>query len=82
MRFVGKQLRRCSLPGCEKTAEFMSQSKRVYCPLHAQYLVVGGQLVREERELREKLAEAREQDQVDELLDFDSWFNKHYPEEK
>jgi len=82
MRYVGRQNRRCSLAGCERIAEFMSTSKRLYCPLHAQYLVVGGQLLKEENELREKLAEMAEKDQVDEMLDFDAWFEKHYPEEK
>jgi len=81
MRYVGKQLRKCSLNGCESTAEFLSESHRLYCPRHAQYLVVGGQLLREENELREKLTEAKEEDQVLEQLDFDAWFAKYYPEE-
>jgi len=83
MKYVGKQLRKCSLTGCERTAEFLSPTKRLYCPLHAQYLVVGGQLLKEENELREKiLEEEREGPKVQEQLDFDQWFEKHYPEDK
>jgi hypothetical protein len=81
MRWIGKQNRHCSLNKCERIAEFISDSKRLYCALHAQYLVVGGQLLKEENELREKLQEKAEADQVEELLDFDQWFEKHYPEE-
>lgn len=83
MRYVGKQNRRCSLQACERVAEFISETSRLYCPLHAQYLVVGQQLLKEENELRAKLMEtATEEDQVLEQLDFDAWFEKHYPEEK
>jgi hypothetical protein len=78
MRYIGRQNRRCSLNKCERVAEFASDSKRLYCSIHAQYLVVGGQLLREENELREKLQEAAEAGQVEELLDFDAWFEKHY----
>jgi hypothetical protein len=78
MRWIGRQNRYCSLNRCERIAEFISDSKRLYCPLHAQYLVVGGQLLKEENELREKLQEAAEADQVEEQLDFDAWWEKHY----
>lgn len=82
MRFIGRQNVRCSLTRCERTAEFISDSKRMYCPLHAQYLVVGGQLLREENELREKLAEHAEAEQVEEQLDFDQWWEQRYGRSK
>lgn len=80
MRYIGKQNRYCSLARCERFAEFMSDSKRLYCALHAQYLVVGGQLLREENELREALTKENQEEAnaVAEQLDFDQWFEKHF----
>ena len=84
MRYVGKQNRRCSLNLCERVAEFISDSRRVYCAVHAQYLVVGGQLLREENELREALSKQSiaEAAEIEEQLDFDSWFEKRYGKNK
>lgn len=60
----------------------MSDTKRVYCAMHAQYLIVGGQLLKEENELREKLAEHAEADAVEEQMDFDTWWEVHYGRSK
>jgi hypothetical protein len=83
MRYIGRQNRRCSLNKCERIAEFTSDSKRLYCSIHAQYLVVGGQLLKEENELREALSKQsiEEAEMVESQLDFDEWFEKKYPKE-
>lgn len=82
MRYIGKQNRYCSLARCERYAEFISDTKRVYCRMHAQFLLVGGQLLKDENDLREKLAEHTEAEMVEEQLDFDSWYERHYGPDK
>jgi hypothetical protein len=79
MRFVGKQLRRCSLSQCERTAEFLSSTHRLYCKMHAMLLMAGGQILKEENELREQMLEnEREAGPIGEQLDFDEWWEKLY----
>jgi hypothetical protein len=80
MRYIGRQNRLCSLNKCERIAEFTSDSKRLYCSIHAQYLVVGGQLLKEENELREALSKQalEEAEAIESQLDFDLWWEKHY----
>lgn len=84
MRFVGKQIRRCSLPNCERTAEFLSSTLRLYCKMHAMFLLAGSQILKEENELREEMGKAAhdEADTIAEQLDFDEWWEKHYGPDK
>jgi hypothetical protein len=66
LRFIkGGTLRKCSLKGCEKHAEF-SYGQQLLCEKHARFVMVGQHIVSDENAAR---MDMQEKESVDALLD-------------